>query len=141
MTYFNWDELLFYSKKDMAAIICLVYAQTKVYNEYSSRTLMKKLNIHHMPPHLFTMGIFRPYKHLLYCDYVTKEPQSYFKNHKFLFAKVPVRDKVVYLRALSMRKPTDTNDYIPRDYYRKVNKNFFLNITEDKIYFPYESSL
>lgn len=141
ITYFNWQELLLYSKKDMAAIICLVYGQTKLYNEYSSKTLMKKLKIHHMPQHLFTRQYFTQYKHTMTCNYRTKEPQSYFKNPKFLFYNVPLRDKIVYLRALSMRKPTDTNDYIPRRYYEKVNKNFFLNIKEDKIYFPLESSI
>lgn len=141
ITYFNWQELLLHSNKDLAAIICLVFAQTNLYNKETSKTLMNKLKIHHIPTQLFQSKLFSQYKTSLVCLYKTREPQSYFKNPKFLTYGVPARDKVVYLRALSMRRISDRNDYIPRYFYPELKKNFFLNITEDKIYFPLESSI
>jgi len=140
-TYFNWHEILLLSKGDLAAIICLAYAQTLEYNEKSVATLRRTLKIHHFPQSLLSAGTFRQHVNSLECTYKTREPQSYFKNNKFLYIGAPTKDKVVYLRALSMRRPDITDNFIPRKYYTKVKQNFFLNITEDKIYFPYESSL
>lgn len=53
----------------------------------------------------------------------------------------PARDKVVYLKALSMRRVTDTKDYIPLKYFENVKPNLFLEIKDDKILFPLESSV
>ena len=141
ITYFNWYELLAHSRGDLAAIMCLAYAQSSEYNEKSTKLLMRKLNINHIPYFLIKNRTFVQYRHILVCNYKTKEPQSYFLNPRFLFINVPITDKIVYLRALSMRKPSCTNDYIPRKYYKKVKSNFFMRITEDNIYFPEESSI
>lgn len=141
ITYFNWDELYIKSRKDLAAILCLAYAQTPEYNELSTKTMMNRLNIHHVPIYLFKKDLFQDHKHTLVCNYKTIEPQSYFRNSSFLFTNASARYKVVYLRALSMRRISETVDYIPREYYTKVTYNPFLKITDDKISFPLESSL
>lgn len=141
ITYFNWSELRLRSNNDLAAILCLTYAQTNVYNELSAKTMMNKLAIHHIPPHLFYRKYFTQFKHQLICNYKTKEAQSYFKNPTFLFMNAPARDKVVYLKALSMRRVTDTKDYIPLKYFENVKPNLFLEIKDDKILFPLESSV
>jgi hypothetical protein len=143
MTYtlFNWNEIRLRSNNDLAAILCLTYAQTNVYNELSAKTMMNKLGIHHIPPHLFYRQYFTQRKTALLCNYKTIEPQSYFKNPIFLFMNAPARTKVVYLKALSMRRASDTNDYIPLKYFDNVKPNLFLDIKEDKILFPLESSV
>ena len=141
ITMFNWNELLLVGRQDFAAILCLAYAQTPVYNELSSKTLMDKLKIHHIPPSLFQQQYFTQYKHSLVCNYRTREPQSYFKNSSFLFVNAPARMKVVYIKALSMRKLSNTEDYIPFKYFENIKPNYFLTIKEDKILFPLESSL
>lgn len=141
MTLFNWDELLLLSRKDIAAIICLAYAQTNVYNELSSKTMLKTLNIHHIPRHIFNRNCFELNKHVgLVCHYKTQEPQSYFKNSEFLFYNIPARQKVVYLKALSMRRLNENRDYIPKEYFDNVKPNILLKITDDRIYFPLETS-
>lgn len=53
---------------------------------------------------------------------------------------LPARDKVVYLKALSMRKISDNKPYIPLKYFPNVNPNHFLTIENDKIFFKLESS-
>lgn len=139
ITYFNWSELLSNSRGDLAAIICLAYAQTSVYNELSSKTMMYRLNLHHVPQFIFNKRLFQQYKHVLVCNYKTTEPQSYFRNCSFLFTNASARYKVVYLRALSMRSLDNTDDYIPKAYYEKLTYNPFLTIKDDRIYFPLES--
>jgi hypothetical protein len=52
---------------------------------------------------------------------------------------VPARKKVVYLKALSMRRINETQNYIPKKYFENVTENPFLTITDDRIYFPLES--
>lgn len=139
-TYFNWDELLVLGRKDLAAILCLAYAQTNVYNELSSKTMLRTLNIHHIPRHIFNKNCFYLDKRVgLVCYYKTKEPQSYFRNPEFLFYNVPARKKVVYLKALSMRRINENQNYIPKKYFENVTENPFLTITDDRIYFPLES--
>lgn len=140
ITYFNINEIRIRSRDDLAAILCLAYAQTKEYNELSTKTLMNRLAINHIPLSLFKDKFFTQYKHTLYCNYKTIEPQSYFKNSSFLFVNVPARDKVVYLKALSMRKISDSNNYIPLAYFPNVKPNHFLTIEDDKIHFKLESS-
>jgi len=140
ITLFNWDEIYKKSRKDLAAIIILAYAQTKLYNEISSKGLMKKLNIHHIPPFLFYTQTLTQHKHMLICNYTTEEPQSYFKNPAFLTSGASAKHKVIYLRALSMRRLTETCDYIPRDYLGSLSYNPFLQVDNDFIYFPQENS-
>lgn len=140
-TYFNWNEILLRSNKDLAAILCLTYAQTVDYNELSAKTLMDRLKLHHIPPHLFYNKYFTQFKHKLVSNYTTIDKQSYFKNPIFLFMNAPARSKVVYLKALSMRRVSDTRDYIPKKYFADVKTNPFLQIQEDKILFPLESSV
>lgn len=137
-TYFNWHELKIAGRGDLAAIICLAYAQTFEYNELSSKTMLKRLNLNHIPVHLFGRNKFRQYKHVLTCEYKTKDPQSYFNNSSFLFTNASARYKVVYLRALSMRTIGVKDNFIPRYYYPQVEYNPFLTLTDDKIYFPLE---
>tara|TARA_B110000285_G_C15141085_1_gene630790 strand:+ start:3045 stop:3497 length:453 start_codon:yes stop_codon:yes gene_type:complete len=141
MTYFNWAELVSVGRRDPAAIIILAYAQTTIYNESYAKNLLNKLNINHIPPFLFYAKTFTQYKSNLVCNYRTKEIQSYFKNPSFLFTNVSARQKMLYLRALSMRRVTEKVDHIPRNYFNKVAYNPFLDIKEDYIYFPQESSV
>ena len=102
---------------------------------------MRSLAIHHIPPQLFHKRYFTQYKRQLVCNYTTIDPQSYFKNSAFLFMQVPARTKVVYLKALSMRRLNEAQDYIPLKYFDNVKPNMFLEIKDDKILFPLESSV
>lgn len=124
----------------MAAIIILAFAQTKLYNEVSSKGLMKKLNIHHIPPFLFFNRTLEQRKHQLICNYHTIDAQSYFINSAFLTSGASAKHKVIYLRALSMRRISDTNNYIPRDFLGNISYNPFLTIDDNFIYFPQENS-
>ena len=74
---------------------------------------MKKLNINHIPRFLFSSGNLSTSRYRVVSNYSTKEPQCYFKNEKFLYARVNVRHKALYLRALSMRPIDDKNNFIP----------------------------
>jgi hypothetical protein len=140
ITYFNWDEIFSKSRKDLASIIYLTYGQTSLYNELSAKTMMRNLNLNHMPLALFKNN-FTQYDNRLFCNYKTETPLSYFKNPDFLFDRTSVSYKVVYLRALSMRRISEKVDYIPRDFYPKVVENPYLEITNDKIHFIQESSV
>lgn len=140
-TFFNWNEIWLLSKKDLAAINCLTYAQTSLYNELSAKTMMNRLKLNHIPISLFQDKLFTQYKHTLYCSYKTREPQSYFKNPSFLFTNAAAKYKAVYLKALSMRRISETVDYIPLKYFDNVQYNPFLQIENGKIYFPLESSV
>lgn len=139
--FFNWDELRLRSNNDLAAILCLTYAQTNLYNEISAKTLMSRLAIHHIPPHLFHRKYFTQHKTMLICNYVTKEPQSYFNNPSFLFMHAPARDKVAYIKALSLRRISSSDNHIPLKYYPNAQPNLFFTITDNKILFPLESSI
>jgi hypothetical protein len=141
ITYFNWNEIWRLSKGDLAAIIILTYAQTKLYNEISAKTLMSRLGINHVPPSLFHDKVLTQYKTQLVCNYKTKEPQSYFTNSKFLFTSVPARSKAVYIKALGMRRISCSDNYIPKKYFDNINPNPFVDITEDQIIFKLESSI
>ena len=140
-TYFNWAELVSVGRRDPAAIIILAYAQTTMYNESYAKNLLNRLNINHIPPFLFYAKTFTQYKGNLVCNYRTREIQSYFKNPSFLFTNVSARQKMLYLRALSMRRINEEVDHIPRNYFNKVAYNPFLEIDENNIYFPLESSV
>jgi len=140
MIYFNWNELLLLGRKDMAGILCLTHGLNPRYNELSTKTMMKRLGINHVPNSLFSDRLFYQSKQRLFCNYKTREPQSYIKNPYFLYMHVPVQQRVVYLKALSLRRLNNNDDFIPRHYFSSVKNNLFLKITEDKIYFPYESS-
>jgi hypothetical protein len=141
ISFFNWDELRLRSNNDLTAILCLTYGQTSVYNELSAKTMMNRLGIHHIPPHLFHRKYFTQYRNLLVCNYRTKEPQSYFKNASFLFLNAPARDKVVYIKALSMRRLSNSDNFIPLKYFPNITPSYFVNILDDKILFPLESSV
>ena len=141
ITLFNWEEIYKKSRKDMAAIIILAFAQTKLYNEISSKGLMKKLNIHHIPSFLFYNRILVQHKHQLICNYHTEDAQSYFRNPAFLLSAASAKHKVIYLRALSMRRLTDADNKIPRDYIGSLSYNPFLEVDNDFIYFPQENSI
>lgn len=140
MIYFNWEELLYLSKKDMAGILCLLHGLNPEYYEYNSTTMMRRLSINHVPIVLFKQKCFKQINGRLLNLYKTKEPQGYIKNIKFLYLSVPVKQKITYIRALSMRRLNNKDDFIPRSYFSKVTSNIFLDIQEDRIYFPYESS-
>lgn len=140
ITYFNWSELWLLSSKDLSSIICLAYAQTIDYNELSAKTMMYRLNLHHISPELFQRKLFTQYKHVLTCNYKTKDPQNYFTNSSFLYTKASAKFKAVYLKALGMRRLTDNKNYIPLKYFSNVTYNPFLEVYNDKIYFPLESS-
>lgn len=139
-TLFNWDEIYKKSRKDLAAIIILAYAQTKLYNELSSKSLIRKLNINHIPSFLFQRQILKQHKYSLECTYKTEDAQSYFKNPTFLTSAASAKHKVIYLRALSMRRLTENGNYIPRDYIGKLSYNPFLHVDGSFIYFPLENS-
>ncbi len=141
ITLFNWNELLIQSKRDLAAIVCLTYGQTKEYNEISAKTMRKTLNLHHIPLELFSRKLFTSYKHTLICNYKTKDPQSYFTNSSFLFTAASASYKVEYLKLLSMRRITDKHNWIPLEYYDVKRYNPFFNVKHNKIIFYLESSL
>ena len=129
------------ARKDQAAILILTFAQTKLYNPYTTKGLMKALNINHIPVHLFTTGLLEQKKDKLVCNYKTEEPMSYFRNPWFLTKNVSVLQKTEYLQMLSMRRISEAQDYIAKNYIRKDLNNPFINIKGDKIYFPQESSV
>lgn len=141
ITLFNWPEILAKSRKDMAAIIILAYAQTTLYNEYSSKTLMKRLSINHIPLFMFRQKLLKQENNKLVCTYYTEQPQSYFKNPAFLFSGASITHKVVYLKALSMRRITESEDKIPRQYFDSLSYNPFLQVKDDYIHFLQESSV
>ena len=140
-TFFNWAEIVVRSNNDLAAVLCLTYAQTNLYNEISAKTMLRTLSINHIPPHLFHRKYFTQFKRSLICNYVTKEPQSYFNNPTFLFMNAPARDKVAYIKALSLRRISSSDSSIPLKYYPNAQPNLFFTITDDKILFPLESSV
>ena len=74
-------------------------------------------------------------------NYKTEEPMSYFRNPWFLTKNVSVLQKTEYLQMLSMRRISEAQDYIAKNYIRKDLNNPFINIKGDKIYFPQESSV
>ena len=128
------------ARKDQSAILILTFAQTKLYNPYTTKGLMKALNINHIPVHLFSTGLLEQKKDKLICNYKTQEPMSYFKNPWFLTQNVSVLKKTEYLQMLSMRRISEAQDYIAKNYIRKDLQNPFIKIKGDKIYFPQESS-
>ena len=140
ITYFNWYELISKARKDQSAILILTFAQTKLYNPYTTKGLMKALNINHIPVHLFSTGLLEQKKDKLICNSKTQEPMSYFKNPWFLTQNVSVLQKTEYLQMLSMRRISEAQDYIAKNYIRKDLQNPFIKIKGDKIYFPQESS-
>ena len=140
ITYFNWYELISKARKDQSAILILTFAQTKLYNPYTTKGLMKALNINHIPVHVFSTGLLEQKKDKLICNYKTQEPMSYFKNPWFLTQNVSVLQKTEYLQMLSMRRISEAQDYIAKNYIRKDLQNPFIKIKGDKIYFPQESS-
>ena len=128
------------ARKDQSAILILTFAQTKLYNPYTTKGLMKALNINHIPVHLFSTGLLEQKKDKLICNYKTQEPMSYFKNPWFLTKNVSVLKKTEYIQMLSMRRISEAQDYIAKNYIRKDLQNPFIKIKGDKIYFPQESS-
>ena len=128
------------ARKDQSAILILTFAQTKLYNPYTTKGRMKALNINHIPVHLFSTGLLEQKKDKLVCNYKTEEPMSYFKNPWFLTHNVSVLKKTEYLQMLSMRRISESQDYIAKNYIRKDLQNPFIKIKGDKIYFPQESS-
>ena len=139
--YFNWYELLSKARKDQTAILILAFAQTKLYSARTTKGLMGALKINHIPMHLFTTGLLEQKKEKLVCNYQTEEPMSYFKNPWFLTQNVSVIQKTEYLQLLSMRRVSEDQDYIAKNYIRKDINNPFVNIKGDKIYFTQESSV
>jgi len=99
------------------------------------------LKINHIPIHLFTAGILEQKKEKLICNYHTQEPMSYFKNPWFLTQNVSILQKTEYLQLLSMRRISEKQDYIAKNYIRKDVKNPFITIKGDKIHFTQESSV
>jgi hypothetical protein len=138
--YFNWYELVSKARKDQTAILILTFAQTKLYNARTTKGLMKALNIHHIPMHLFTTGLLEQKKDRLVCNYKTEEPMSYFTNPWFLTHNTSVLKKTEYLQLLSMRRISEAQDYIAKNYIRKDIENPYIQIKGDKIYFLTESS-
>jgi hypothetical protein len=128
------------ARKDQSAILILTFAQTKLYNPYTTKGLMKALNINHIPVHLFSTGLLEQKKDKLICNYKTQEPMSYFKNPWFLTQNVSVLKKTEYIQMLSMRRISEAQDYIAKNYIRKDLQNPFIKVKGDKIYFPQESS-
>lgn len=100
---------------------------------------MKRLKLNHIPPFLFHDKHFTQYKTKLVCNYKTKDPQSYFINPYFLFMNAPVRAKIVYIKALAMRRIAEQQDYIPLKYFSEIKPNPFLRVEDDKILFPLEA--
>ena len=140
-TFFNWYEIKLRARRDKSAILILTFAQTPLYNTRTTKGLMGALKINHIPIHLFTTGLLEQKKEKLVCNYQTKEPMSYFKNPWFLTQNVSIIQKTEYLQLLSMRRISENQDYIAKNYIRKDINNPFVNIRGDKIYFTQESSV
>ena len=141
ITYFNWFELLSKARKDQAAILILAFAQTSLYNPYTTNGLMKALNINHIPMFLFTTGLLEQKKDRLVCNYKTIEPMSYLKNPWFFTHNVNTQLKLEYLQLLSMRRISEAQNYIAKNYIRKDLKSPYIEVKGDKIYFLPESSV
>jgi hypothetical protein len=140
ITFFNWHELLLKGRKDAAAIIILAYAQTSLYNESSSKKLLRKLNLHHIPLFMLSSRLLIQQKSSLLCIYRTQEPQSYFKNPYFLTTNTPIKQRLQYLKALSMRRINEQQDCIPKTYMNLTEYNPFMQVKDNYIHFTYESS-
>ena len=141
ITYFNWYEVASKARKDQTAILILAFAQTSLYNARTTKGLMGALKINHIPMHLFTTGLLEQKREKLVCNYQTIEPMSYFKNPYFLTQNASVINKTEYLQMLSMRRISEAQDYIAKNYIRKDLQNPFISIKGDKIYFTQESSV
>jgi len=102
---------------------------------------MKALNINHIPMFLFTTGLLEQKKDRLVCNYKTIEPMSYFTNPWFLTHNVEITKKTEYLQLLSMRRISEAQDYIAKNYIRKDIQNPYIETKGDKIYFLPESSV
>ena len=143
ITYFNWNELYRIGRGDPAAIVILTYAQTKGIIEpivWQGKSILDLLRIHHIPAFLFQQGTLDSIKGRIYCGYRSKEKQSYILNTKFLTYNVQPRLKVNYIRALSMRRISEKQNYIPKSYLTDLEMdNPFLTYDEKYIYFRYES--
>lgn len=139
--YFNYQEIYTRAGGDPAAILLLTYAQSTEYNAYTSKQLMKKLCINHIPQRLFlNKSLHFGLDNKIYPKYKTEEPQSYIKNTSFFTYGVGARAKAVYIKALSARKLNSKEDRIPRNYFNKVSDNPFLKVDDNFIYFPLEAS-
>jgi len=141
ITYFNWYELNSKARKDQAAILILAFAQTSLYNARTTKGLMKALNINHIPMFLFSTGLLEQKKDRLVCNYSTKEPMSYLKNPWFFTHNVSTQIKLEYLQLLSMRRISEAQDYIAKNYIRKELQSPYIEIKGNKIYFLPESSV
>ena len=103
---------------------------------------MDKLKINHIPMHLFKTKRLYVYQHdKIGINYKTREPQSYFRNTKFLFMNISPVKKVSYLKALSTRRISDNNSKIPRCYFEDISNNVLLEHDNNNIYFPLEEQL
>ena len=63
---------------------------------------------------------------------------SYFKNPYFLTQNASVISKTEYLQMLSMRRISEAQNYIAKNYIRKDLDNPFINIKGNKIHFYLE---
>tara|TARA_Y100000296_G_C5109784_1_gene224532 strand:- start:59 stop:445 length:387 start_codon:yes stop_codon:yes gene_type:complete len=121
----------------------LTYAQTKSYNEFitwQGKSLLELLHINHIPAFLFQQGTLDSIKGKIYCNYRSKEKQSYMLNPKILTYNVNAKLKVNYIKILSMRRISEKCNYIPRAYLTDLEmENPFLTYDENYIYFRYES--
>jgi hypothetical protein len=143
ITYFNWFEIYQAARKDPAAIIILTHGLTKDYNDpicwSKGQSLLRYLNIHHIPSFLFQTGLLEASKGNIFSTFKTKQVQSYVKNPKFLTHNVAAHYKIDYLKALSMRRVSDEDDKIHRSYIEGDIDNPYLTYDKDFIYFRYES--
>ena len=143
ITYFNWYEVHQAARKDPAAIIILTHGLSKGYNESicwrNGQSLLRYLNIHHIPTFMFQSGLLEASKGNIYSTFKIKQAQSYINNLKFLRYNVAAKYKVDYLKALSMRKISDKANRIERNYIEGEIDNPFLTYDDNYIYFRYES--
>ena len=140
ITYFNFTEIRKKARHDPAAILILTFAQTKLYNPYTTKGLMKALKINHIPAFLLDSKILEQ-KRTLICNYKTKESMSYFKNPWFLTQNASVKHKIDYLQLLAMRRISEDINYIPQSYVVAQITNPFIEYKNDKIHFTQESSV
>jgi hypothetical protein len=66
---------------------------------------------------------------------------SYLKNPWFFTHTVNTQTKLEYLHMLSMRRISEAQDHIAKNYIRKDLQSPYLEIKGDKIYFLPESSV
>lgn len=139
LIYFNWYELKSVSANVPEGIILLTHALISGYNSvisFNESALLQKLKISYVPPHIYRTKWFIKENTGIISKFLIQEPQSYFRNHSWLYAYNNLEHKILYLYALSQRSIPNKNFFIPEDYLEsKYWDNPYLKHRDKKIWF------